>query len=1177
MADNEQVFRIVVDYKTAYEELERVKEKLKAAQSETRNLTIKQQELNEQFKQGVISEQEYQSASEALRQKLIANRKEVTALTEERRKAMQIEKSMALAEMAEANSLIQLRETLKTLTKQFDALGEAKQKSAKGVQLQKEIDGVNKKILELEMSTGRFGRNVGNYASGFNPLNFQVQQLTRELPSLTMNLQQFFLAISNNLPMFADELQRAAAANAKLRKEGHATIPVWKQVLSALGSWQTILVVGITLLTAYGKEIGEWVKELFKGEKAFNVATEAQKRFNEAMVQGQVDAQKSLTHLRLLYSVTQDATLSIDGRRKAIEELQKLYPAYFGQLTQEEILTGKAKDAYNQLRISILATAKARAAANILTENNEKEQKIINTPGYEQIERYQRALEKIPKTLDHVPLTQIDSEIQKALSTLEGFDTKIYNEFKGAINFKGDPFDKALDYNNAIRNMESGLKKGVKLFKEANKELYDEINENGANPAQAVEVLRQSNEKLSSEAIKSISEQAPETRLIKGSIAAIEAAKREKEEALKNITNKADYKKLENEIKAHDVQLTAIDGKDRSDKSTAKDAKKEAGVLAKIRFDELKAAQELALSEQNYAAKMNEAILNDENQSYENRMAALEQFTSNKQNVILQGADDEIENLIRNKAKELNLDADNKNDRVKIEKICANQIGVIRDEANTKVLELEETKNKKEIELRDKAAGDMIALMADGSAKEMTKLNLLYNQKVRAAQGNAEKLLAIQKWYEREAAKITPEGKLASGMSEASRTYEMQMDLIDQMEIKEEEKDKKRIEAELTFRKAQAKTFEDYIKGLQTTGQLSEGEYQEMISELGGMYTDIVNLQNQLDGTASEGKGSNFIQKLFGIDTSTKKGKAEWKAKKKEMISQVTDFAKELTSSVIDIQKEASQRRLKLEQERIDAERDSELKSLELRYNKGLMSEKAYNKAVDATNAEADRKKEEAERAAFERDKQLKIKQVMIETALSIAKTFAMYGWPLGIVPAAFAAAEGAVQVAVISAQQYAKGGIIPIGDGKNGVSMGMLQGPSHSQGGIPLMVNGQPVNAEVEGGEILAVINKRSAAQYLPLFSAINATNGVKFENGGVIGSGWSLPTPAPLPPSNGQMLASMRDDLRTYYRQTERMIKATTERIDNIKVHVVEKDITKTQKKVASIRAKATIIGGK
>lgn len=142
---------------------------------------------------------------------------------------------------------------------------------------------------------------------------------------------------------------------------------------------------------------------------------------------------------------------------------------------------------------------------------------------------------------------------------------------------------------------------------------------------------------------------------------------------------------------------------------------------------------------------------------------------------------------------------------------------------------------------------------------------------------------------------------------------------------------------------------------------------------------------------------------------------------------------------------------------------------------------------------------------------------------------------------------------------------------------MGMLQGPSHSQGGIPLMVNGQPVNAEVEGGEILAVINKRSAAQYLPLFSAINATNGVKFENGGVVGSGWSLPTPAPLPPSQSQRDAETWAELRGLRNDVIRLAKIQGERVDNLKVYVVEKDITKAQKKVASIRAKATIIGGK
>lgn len=1083
MADNVEVFRIVVDYQTAIDNLNKVETELQALKNEQKRLT-------EEVKKGTLSEAEYNA-------QLAAVKTQIRAKTEEVRQAAKEVKTITTLNKAEEGSLVALRAQYLLMAAAYDRMSKEERESAHGTLLLKHLKELSDEMVSAESATGRYSRNVGNYASGFSPLNFQVQQLARELPSLTVSAQQFFLAISNNLPMLVDEMQRARVANEALKKAGETTVPVWKQMLKSIGSWQTMLVVGITLLTAYGKEIGQWVKELFKGKKAIDEVAIAMEIANEKG-EAYKDAFKS-------------ASSTYGQNLVLLNQLQDKWNQLGDDLNAKKRFIDENKTSFSNLGVSVTSV---KDAENLFVGN----------------------------TATFVEAMKIRAQAIASQSTLAELYAKQLQASTEAerLGIMADWRKNHITQNDRdeARRIESKL----------NAESGTRSRSIVVDPAEIAAKQAEKFTEYQKEQLAKAQQYDTQINLVYKQMA-------------------TSYKQLEAEMKAGGFKPNAGSGSSGKTENAYK----------KIAFEELKAAQELALSEQNYAAKMNEAILNDENQSYENRMAALEQFTSNKQNVILQGADDEVENLIRSKAKELNLDADNKNDRVKIEKICANQIGVIRDEANTKVLELEETKNKKEIELRDKAAGDMIALMADGSAKEMAKLNLLYNQKVRAAQGNAEKLLAIQKWYEREAAKITPEGKLASGMSEADRTYEMQMDLIDQMEIKEEEKDKKRIEAELTFRKAQAKTFEDYIKGLQTTGQLSEGEYQEMISELGGMYTDIANLQNQLDGTASEGKGSNFIQKLFGIDTSTKKGKTEWKAKKKEMISQVTDFAKELTSSVIDIQKEASQRRLKLEQERIDAERDSELKSLELRYNKGLMSEKAYNKAVDATNAEADRKKEEAERAAFERDKQLKIKQVMIETALSIAKTFAMYGWPLGIVPAAFAAAEGAVQVAVISAQQYAKGGIIPIGDGKNGVSMGMLQGPSHSQGGIPLMVNGQPVNAEVEGGEILAVINKRSAAQYLPLFSAINATNGVKFENGGVIGSGWTLPTPAPLPPSNGQMLASMRDDLRTYYRQTERMIKATTERIDNIKVHVVEKDITKTQKKVASIRAKATIIGGK
>lgn len=1170
MADNVEVFRIVLDYQTAYEELERVKEKLKAAQSETRNLTIKQQELNEQFKQGVISEQEYQSASEALRQKLIANRKEVTALTEERRKAMQIEKSMALAEMAEANSLIQLRETLKTLTKQFDALGEAKQKSAKGVQLQKEIDGLNKKILELEMSTGRFGRNVGNYASGFNPLNFQVQQLTRELPSLTMSLQQFFLAISNNLPMFADELQRAAAANEKLRKEGHATIPVWRQVLSSLGSWQTMLVVGITLLTAYGKEIGEWVKELFKGKSRLNEITEAKKLFNKALVEGQVEAQKEIVELNSLYHATQNTALSIDTRRNAVEKLQNLYPTYFGQIETEKILNGEASGTYQQLARDILTVAQVTAARTTMMENAQQRQRIVMSEGFSEMNTYTKMLESLPK----VNILQSGYDLRKEISNNLDLLAKDYPQLATLIKneiglFEGSGVamvDMASRYNARVDQISTLNDEATQKFKNSNKELYEELKGKGLNPVQAVDMLTEADNKLidfvedNLDKLPTVAKTAAQreadfiSMMAEGREKDLRDQKLQYEEKLKAYNDDAQARQ---EIEAWNnrrISEIKADWDKKANETAKKNAKEAADQRKKIEDDTIK-----------YMREGREKDLADQKLKYQR---AREEYKGNSEKL------QELEEWNRNQ-----------------------------------ILEINEKWDEKELDEYDKKLKAQLDLLEDGTDKKIALLKLERAKLVRQAIMNGASVVEAteqaNKWYkikEKEIRDATPEGKRDLKLAQIENTYEFEKACINQLDISDGERYKKLAELENKRRKDQADTTWAYIQQQYEAGKITQEVYEKNRKLYAGFYAEIANEAADIanidtisaGGTSEKGlakaakrksrqeKSNSFFGKLFGIDPKSKEGKAQIKQEKKELLNLAVDTARDIGQAVIDIQTEISQRRLKLEQERIDAERDSELKSLELRYNKGLMSEKAYNKAVEATNAEADRKKEEAERAAFEREKRLKIMGIAIDTAAGITKVWSetgLTGWKLAMAVAqtAFLTANGIAQTAVISSQQFAKGGIVPIGDGKNGVSMGMLQGPSHSQGGIPLMVNGQPVNAEVEGGEILAVINKRSAAQYLPLFSAINATNGVKFENGGVIGSGWSLPTPAPLPPSNGQMLASMRDDLRTYYRQTERMIKATTERIDNIKVHVVEKDITKTQKKVASIRAKATIIGGK
>lgn len=184
-------------------------------------------------------------------------------------------------------SVEKLRAGVQALTAQYNKLSREERNNADvGGKLSSQIREMQTELNEANASLLNFRDNVGNYASaakGFTPLTFQVQQLAREMPSLTMSFQQFFLAISNNLPMFADELTRARMANKALRSEGKPTVSVFKQVLSAIGSWQTALVVGITLLTAYGKEIGAWVKGLFTAKEAALSMAEAQDKVNDAL------------------------------------------------------------------------------------------------------------------------------------------------------------------------------------------------------------------------------------------------------------------------------------------------------------------------------------------------------------------------------------------------------------------------------------------------------------------------------------------------------------------------------------------------------------------------------------------------------------------------------------------------------------------------------------------------------------------------------------------------------------------------------------------------------------------------------------------------------------------------------------------------------------------------------
>jgi hypothetical protein len=350
--------------------------------------------LAKEYRSGKISLTEYTQQAALLKQRhieLMAQNQQNTALI----------KNHSAAIISATGSYYEMNAAMLELQKRYKALTEEQRNSPMGEGLIKQANALNDKLKEIDAKFGNYQRNVGNYASSWNGLNVQTQQLLRELPSLTMSFNQFFLAISNNLPMFADELKRASEEFKRMKAEGQTAIPVWKQLLGSLFSWQSALVIGITLLSAYGNEIIDWVGSLFKGKKTLEEIINTEIDLANARRKGISDSIKERTELDLLYKATQDTSRSMKERNAAVDELQKKYPAYFGNMSNEEILVGKAKNSYKELTKALIANARARAIEDKLVENSKKRteqmDKVVNAE-YQAMMKEKKLNELMTKT-----------------------------------------------------------------------------------------------------------------------------------------------------------------------------------------------------------------------------------------------------------------------------------------------------------------------------------------------------------------------------------------------------------------------------------------------------------------------------------------------------------------------------------------------------------------------------------------------------------------------------------------------------------------------------------------------------------------------------------------------------------------------------------------------------------
>lgn len=213
----------------------------------------------------------------------------------------------------------------------------------------------------MQEATGKHTLSVGDYTKAFNGLSIATQQVLREIPTLANSMQQFFIAISNNVPIFVDNLNAVAKATGSM-------ITAIKAVGKAIFSWNTVLLVVLTILPKIAQAIHNKRKAQEEDNKATKTQINLLNLLHEAMIAVQKAQAEDLSKTKTLIAVMNDLNRSNEDRITAATALKKIHKEQLANYSAEEIAMGKAKTKLDEITESLKVQAQARAVLNKITE-----------------------------------------------------------------------------------------------------------------------------------------------------------------------------------------------------------------------------------------------------------------------------------------------------------------------------------------------------------------------------------------------------------------------------------------------------------------------------------------------------------------------------------------------------------------------------------------------------------------------------------------------------------------------------------------------------------------------------------------------------------------------------------------------------------------------------------------
>lgn len=432
-------------------------------------------------------------ATDEQREKIKATYKEVDRLTKAQNDLTQAQSTQA-QQLASLKALQQEQNAVNKLTAQYNNNVEGsynrlsaeyglnkikinqmsqawREQTEEGKRFVAGTNEIYQKMIQMQEITGKHTLSVGNYSKANAGLGRSISQMASELPNAAQSMRIFIMSLSNNWMQLGESIKATNLEQKDLMKQFKAGLidtkpdSTIKQIMKSMVSFNVLLMVGVTLFSLYGEKILNWVGSLFKSTDAIEQNKAAQKRLNDIKLEQYKSAAQELVRAKLLYDASQDQTRSLNERKRAVDELQKQFPGYFKNIDDEQILAGKAAGKYRELASAILASAKARAAEEMIVENQKKILELEATKADNEKKQIEttKSLTSARKDYTKALNEEVDMDSKYVTKQKSGGAVATVNKFQGELKGLKTEAAKATDQITALNKANDRLAKSVNI------------------------------------------------------------------------------------------------------------------------------------------------------------------------------------------------------------------------------------------------------------------------------------------------------------------------------------------------------------------------------------------------------------------------------------------------------------------------------------------------------------------------------------------------------------------------------------------------------------------------------------------------------------------------------------------------------------------------------------------